>query len=105
MNKTTLATYGPAMVYSIYLCGIYMRQRHMFYLFASNAIITGALTYLIELNKDSPVPMITPKANGAVTPLAFMSAFLAFKPKYNVMGSKGMPFFIIPATYFMYECY
>lgn len=49
--------------------------------------------------------MVTPKAHGAVTPLAFMSAFFAIKPDYLMFKTKALPFFLLPAIYLMYECY
>ncbi|KAL4479501.1 hypothetical protein ABPG72_011823 [Tetrahymena utriculariae] len=105
MNQGSLIVYGPALLYSLYLCGLYMRQRHMFYLFASNALVTCGITFFYERNKNQPVAMLTPKTHGAVTPLAFMSAFAVIKPDYYMFRNKAFPFFLIPAIYLMYECY
>ncbi len=77
----------------------------MFYLFASNSIINYGITYYYEKSKPGPSKMITPKCHGGVTGLAFISAFLAIKPYHMLLGSRLLPFFILPATYYMYEWY
>ncbi len=77
----------------------------MFYLFVSNSIVTTITTFIYERNRGGPVKMVTPKIHGAVTSLAFCSAFLAMNPQYMLMGNRAFPFFIIPAVYYMYELY
>eukprot|EP01016_Furgasonia_blochmanni_P038552 TRINITY_DN4679_c0_g1_i3.p1 TRINITY_DN4679_c0_g1~~TRINITY_DN4679_c0_g1_i3.p1 ORF type:complete len:119 (-),score=25.42 TRINITY_DN4679_c0_g1_i3:5-361(-) len=47
--------------------------------------------------------MITPKANGAVTPLAFMSAFFVLRPDYMIRGNRMLPFFVVPFIYVLNE--
>ena len=32
-----------------------------------------------------------------------MTVFLTIKPSHVLFGTKAIPFFIIPATYYMYE--
>ena len=56
----------------------------MFYLFASNALFTAGFTFLYEKFKSDSINFIPPKANGAVTPLAFTFAFLALNPDYAI---------------------
>jgi len=90
------------MVLSLYVCGKYMKQRHMALLFASNALVTCAVTFWYERSKS---PMVTPKTHGAVTPLAFMSAAMAIAPGYCLLNLRPLPFFLIPAVFLMYECY
>lgn len=74
----------------------------MLLLFATNALITCGITFWYERKRS---PMVTPKSHGAVTPLAFMSAFLGLKPNYYIFKMRILPFFLIPAIFFMYECY
>lgn len=76
-------------------------------LFATNALLTCGVTFYYERNKYQPggKTMVTPKAHGAVTPLAFMSAFLGISPNYCIKNVRALPFFIIPAVFFMFECY
>lgn len=45
----------------------------MFYLFASNSLLTYGITYAYERSKKYS-PMITPKSHGSATALAFLSA-------------------------------
>lgn len=40
---------------------------------------------------------------GAVTPLCFSSLFLVLKPGHFMLGSRILPFFLIPSIYYMYE--
>lgn len=107
MNEGSLIIYGPVMAYSLYLCSRVMKQRHIALLFATNALLTCAVTFYYERSKVQPggTNMVTPKAHGAVTPLAFMSAFLGISPNYCLFRIRLLPFFLIPAFYFMYECY
>ena len=74
-------------------------------LFATNCLLTTAVTYLYEKNKPGPNKLITPKIHGGVTTLAFLSAFFAMNPTYLIFNSRAFPFFIIPVTYYMYEWY
>ncbi len=47
--------------------------------------------------------VITPKSHGGVTALAFISSYLVLNPNHMVFSNKLVPFFIIPATIYMYE--
>jgi hypothetical protein len=75
-----LITYLPLLVAGIHFSGQFLKQRHMFYLFVSNSIITYLITLYIERNRKGPSKMITPKAHGGVTALSFLSAAFALKP-------------------------
>lgn len=107
MNEGNMIVYGPAMVYSLFLCSRVMSQKHIALLFATNALLTAGVTFYYERNKGfyKGTNMVTPKSHGAVTPLAFMSAFFAINPKYCMLKVRALPFLILPAIYFMYECY
>ena len=93
------------LVAGLHLTGQYFKQRHMFYLFATNAIVTYLTTLFVERNRKGPSKMITPKVHGGVTALAFISAAFSLKPDQLLFGSKALPFFIIPVTFAMYEFY
>mmetsp|Transcript_10123 Transcript_10123/g.1575 ORF Transcript_10123/g.1575 Transcript_10123/m.1575 type:complete len:102 (+) Transcript_10123:208-513(+) len=94
--------YFPMMTGSLLLISKFFKQRHMFFLFASNAILTYGVTHVWERNKKIS-PMITPKSHGSATALAFLAAQFAIKPDLLILGSRMLPFFILPATALMYE--
>ncbi len=74
----------------------------MFYLFASNAIVTYAITILYEKNKQDSLNFVIPKNNGAVTSLGYIGCFLAFKPQ-ALIGP--VPYYLLPSFFLFYELY
>jgi len=43
------------------------------------------------------------RVNGSVTPLCFMSCYLMIKPDHFIFKNRFLPFFIIPAIFYMNE--
>jgi len=102
-NTGHLVLYFPGMVYSLVLLSKYLKQRHLALLFVSNSILTMLATYYFERYNKKISPMLTPKANGSVTPLCFLSTFLMINPTHFIFNNRMLPFFLIPAIYYMNE--
>jgi len=95
--------YYPIMLYSFVLLSKFFKQKHYIALFLTNSLLTTAATFYFGKDDTRRVNLLTPKANGAVTPLAFMSAFLMLNPTHYMFKSKMLPFFIIPFLLYSYE--
>lgn len=95
--------YFPLMVYSFLGCSRFLKQKHTAIVYLTNALVTAGATYYFEKSGRQISNMITPKANGAVTPLCFMSIFLVMKPDHFLFGTRALPYFLIPAIMYMYE--
>jgi len=94
--------YFPLMIYGFSVLGKYLKQRQMAMLYLSNCLITYATTYLYEKHYKG-VNLMKPRPTGGVTPLCFISCYLAINPTHLLFKSKFLPFFIIPSLYYVFE--
>lgn len=47
--------------------------------------------------------MVTPKYGGCSSSLCFSWLVIGYKPDLMLLGSRWLPFFIVPVVYLMYE--
>ena len=106
-NYGHFMTYFPLLAYSAVTVSIFMTSPQSLTFFAFNSLLCTGVTYLYEkVYRANPVSnLLIPKCNGGVTALGYCSLLLGLHPDRMLLKSTLLPYFIIPATYLMYEIY